>query len=59
MPRHSGGARSAVETSRRTLAEITSEGIRDDIITGKFRPGERLLLTALCARYGVSMSPLR
>ena len=59
MPRHSGAARSAVEASRRTLAEITSERIRDDIITGKFKAGERLLLTALCARYGVSMSSLR
>jgi len=59
MPRHSASARSTVEASRQTLAEITSERIRDDIITGKFRPGERLLLTALCARYGVSMSPLR
>ena len=59
MPRRSARADSTVEASRQTLAEITSERIRDDIITGKFKPGERLLLTALCARYGVSMSPLR
>ena len=59
MPRRSASAHSTVEANRQTLAEITSERIRDDIITGKFRPGERLLLTVLCARYGVSMSPLR
>lgn len=59
MPRRSASAHSTVEATRQTLTEITSERIRDDIITGKFRPGERLLLTALCARYGVSMSPLR
>ena len=60
MPRRSGAAaRATVEASRRTLAEITSERIRDDIITGKFKAGERLLLTGLAARYGVSMSPLR
>ena len=57
MPRRSGAAaRATVEASRRTLAEITSERIRDDIITGKFKAGERLLLTGLAARYGVSMS---
>jgi GntR family transcriptional regulator, carbon starvation induced regulator len=59
MPKHLGSARSIAEGSRRTLAEITSERIRDDIISGKFRPGDRLLLSVLCARYGVSMSPLR
>ncbi len=59
MPRRSPSASLTTEASRQTLAEITSERIRDDIITGKFRPGERLLLMALCARYGVSMSPLR
>jgi GntR family transcriptional regulator, carbon starvation induced regulator len=59
MARRHDRARSIDEGSRRTLAQITSDRIRDDIITGKFRPGDRLLLTALCARYGVSMSPLR
>ena len=60
MPRRSGtAARATVDASRRTLAEITSERIREDIITGKFKAGERLLLTGLAARYGVSMSSLR
>jgi GntR family carbon starvation induced transcriptional regulator len=44
---------------RRTLAEITSERIRGDIIAGTFKPGERLMMEALSERYGISMSPLR
>jgi DNA-binding GntR family transcriptional regulator len=47
------------EEHRPTLAEVTSEKLRNDIISGTFKPGERLLMDALCKRYGVSMSPLR
>jgi DNA-binding GntR family transcriptional regulator len=54
-----GAVRTRPEEGRQTLAEITSERIRNDIIAGKFHSGERLLLDALCKRYGVSMSPLR
>lgn len=52
-------AKANAEDSRQTLAELVSERIRNDIITGLFRPGERLTMGALSERYGISMSPLR
>jgi len=58
MRRHSA-APNGSEDNRQTLAEIVSEKIRSDIITGTFRPGERLAMGALRERYGISMSPLR
>jgi len=47
------------EVHRLTLAELTSEKLRADIISGRFKPGERLHMDTLCGRYAVSMSPLR
>lgn len=58
MRRHSAVQKSP-EDNRQTLAEIVSEKIRNDIITGIFKPGERLAMGALRQRYGISMSPLR
>jgi DNA-binding GntR family transcriptional regulator len=58
MPTRSA-VRRQPEEGRQTLAEITSERIRNDIILGRFRSGERLLTDTLCKRYGVSASPLR
>src|SRR5437763_4596105 len=59
MRRRLAGVRSSREMGSQTLAQITSDRLRKDIITGELKPGERLTLTALCARYQVSMSPLR
>jgi GntR family carbon starvation induced transcriptional regulator len=47
------------EDPRLTLAEMTSAKLRADIISGQFKPGERLQMDTLCERYAVSMSPLR
>ncbi|CCV12133.1 FCD domain-containing protein [Mesorhizobium sp. STM 4661] len=58
MRRHSAVQKNP-EDNRQTLAEIVSENIRNDIITGIFKPGERLAMGALRQRYGISMSPLR
>jgi DNA-binding GntR family transcriptional regulator len=58
MARH-GTADPPGETARQTLAELTSEKLRADIIAGQFRPGERLHMDSLSERYAVSMSPLR
>jgi DNA-binding GntR family transcriptional regulator len=54
-----GVAGSGADEGRQTLAEISLERIRNDIIRGKFKPGDRLLMETLRTRYGVSMSPLR
>ena len=59
MRRRLVGVQPPREMRSQTLAQITSDRLRKDIITGEFKPGERLTLTALCARYEVSMSPLR
>jgi GntR family transcriptional regulator, carbon starvation induced regulator len=52
-------ARQEAGEERQTLAEITTERIRSDIIAGRLQSGGRLMMNALCKRYGVSMSPLR
>lgn len=45
--------------SARTRAETTKEKIRNDVVSGHFKPGDRLMMESLAKRYGVSMSPLR
>jgi GntR family carbon starvation induced transcriptional regulator len=57
--RMDASAKPTLDAGRQTLAEIASERIRGDIITGKFKPGERLTMGVLRERYGTSMSPLR
>lgn len=58
MPR-SAAIRSGPDETRQTLAEIAVGKIRNDIIAGVFKPGDRLTMGALQERYGFSMSPLR
>jgi DNA-binding GntR family transcriptional regulator len=42
-----------------TLTERVRESIRDDIIDGNLRPGERLRIGALKEKYGPSATPIR
>lgn len=43
----------------RTLRDQVAQTLREAIISGKFKPGERLLEVELAARLGLSRSPLR
>lgn len=49
----------ARESGARSLTEVVYEQIRADIIAARLRQGEKLLLSALQARYGVSLSVVR
>jgi DNA-binding GntR family transcriptional regulator len=42
-----------------TLADEVYAQIKADVIEGRLRPGERLTLTPLCQRFGVSLSVVR
>lgn len=42
-----------------TLGERVHQRIRNDIISGKYRPGERLLFEAIAKETGVSMTPVK
>ncbi|MCC7083291.1 MAG: FCD domain-containing protein [Burkholderiales bacterium] len=42
-----------------TLASRACEALRRDIIRAQFAPGAKLLIRALCERYGVGSSPMR
>jgi GntR family transcriptional regulator, carbon starvation induced regulator len=42
-----------------TLASSVHARLRHDILRGVFRPGEKLPIDALCARYGIGATPLR
>lgn len=42
-----------------TLASTVFERLREDILEGHFRPGEKLRISALEARYEVGASPIR
>lgn len=42
-----------------TLASSVHAQLRHDILRGVFRPGEKLPIDALCARYGIGATPLR
>jgi DNA-binding GntR family transcriptional regulator len=44
---------------RRSLPEEVADRLRDDILSGTFRPGMRLVVTSLEERYGVSHIPIR
>jgi len=46
-------------SDRASLAKVVSEQIRDLILGGKFRPGERLVEDRLSAELGVSRVPVR
>ena len=42
-----------------TLATSIYARVRGDILKGVFRPGEKLRIEGLCARYGIGATPLR
>lgn len=44
---------------RQTLGSAVTEKLRDDILNGRFRPGERLMFPDLCKRYGTSVGVTR
>lgn len=46
-------------TNGETLAERAVQLLQNDIISGELKPGERLAVSDLAARYGVSSSPVR
>lgn len=54
---HDGAIR--VERPAKTLREMTLDKARDAIVTGYFRPGDRLVERDLCARLGVSRTVVR
>lgn len=45
--------------ARRPLAEELADRVRDMIVEGEIAPGERISEKLLCARFGVSRTPLR
>ncbi|MBB4009989.1 GntR family transcriptional regulator [Allorhizobium taibaishanense] len=48
-----------VERPSKTLRELALEKVRDAIISGHFRPGDRLVERDLCAQLGVSRTVVR
>lgn len=54
-----GPARPAPLRRRRNLAEDVADHIRDAILTGRLRPGQRIDQDALAAELGVSRLPVR
>ncbi|EME98532.1 GntR family transcriptional regulator [Streptomyces mobaraensis NBRC 13819 = DSM 40847] len=53
------GGTDAVAESRRVSAQAVCTAIRDDIVSGAFPPGSRLIEELLARRYGVSRVPVR
>ncbi len=50
---------SAVRGSYRTLRELAQDEIKRDILSARFRPGDRLNEAQLAIRYGISRGPIR
>jgi DNA-binding GntR family transcriptional regulator len=48
-----------VERPTKTLRELTLDKVRDAILSGYFRPGDRLVERDLCAQLGVSRTVVR
>ncbi|MBN9065435.1 MAG: GntR family transcriptional regulator, partial [Rhizobiales bacterium] len=48
-----------VERPAKTLRELALDKVRDAIISGYFKPGERLVERDLCAQLGVSRTIVR
>lgn len=42
-----------------TLTEKTYDNLRKDLISGKLKPGEKLISRTLASRHGVSLAPVR
>jgi DNA-binding GntR family transcriptional regulator len=49
----------ARENGKQTLATAVGAKLRDDILNGGFRPGDRLMFPDLCKRYGASVGVTR
>jgi GntR family transcriptional regulator, carbon starvation induced regulator len=47
------------EAKSMTLASTAYNRLRDDIIQGRFRPGEKLRIRAICDAYDIGPSPIR
>jgi DNA-binding GntR family transcriptional regulator len=48
-----------IESQYRTMQEIVYETLRDEILKGKFTPGQRLITSDLANEMGVSRMPVR
>ena len=48
-----------VERPTKTLRELTLDKVRNAIVTGHFRPGDRLVERDLCSQLGVSRTVVR
>ncbi|MGN1143313.1 MAG: GntR family transcriptional regulator, partial [Anaerovoracaceae bacterium] len=44
---------------QKTTAEKIEEELKTEILTGKLRPGQRIVEQKLCDRYGISRTPIR
>ncbi|MGK5639003.1 GntR family transcriptional regulator [Streptomyces sp. URMC 126] len=53
------GVSDAVSENRRVSAQAVCAAVRDDIVSGTFPPGTRLIEELLARRYGVSRVPVR
>lgn len=51
--------RTLVRTARQTMAESVCDALREDILRGKFAPGERLTQEQLSLQFAVSRIPIR
>lgn len=51
--------KAAERQGRATLATVVKERLRHDLVSAVFKPGEKLAIDALCARYGAGASPVR
>jgi DNA-binding GntR family transcriptional regulator len=50
---------SSVTVTRRTMASILVDKLRQDVLAGVLKPGSRLTVKELCARYDAGAIPLR
>lgn len=51
--------RDTVQLEYRTIQEIITDKLRDAIVRGEYKPGEKLVQEELARRYGVSRMPIR
>src|SRR4051812_30732693 len=49
----------ADETTGTTIAYLTYDRLRNDIVNACFAPGQKLRTRSLCERYSVGLAPLR
>jgi DNA-binding GntR family transcriptional regulator len=52
-------ARSATEVRPPTLSEVVLRDLREDLIKGRFEPGDRVRVDQIAAEFGVSALPVR